>query len=173
MTQVILANKHDQVIGQTAKEQAHLDKGQLHRAISVLLFNKKGELLIQQRSAHKMLWPDYWANTCCSHPLLNESYQQAAERRLQQEFGIKAKLKFHHKFIYQAQYQDIGSEYELCHVFIGISDQTPQPDKQEISDWRYINLKDLKKDIKTNPEKYTPWFKSELKTIKSSDILSS
>jgi len=173
MTQVILVDKHDQVIGQLEKKQAHLDKGQLHQAISVLLFNSKRELLIQQRSNNKMLWPGFWANTCCSHPASGESYQQAAERRLQQEFNIQAQLKFHHQFIYQAQYQDIGSEYELCHVFTGISDKTPQPDKQEISDWKYINLKDLKKDIENNPEKYTPWFKSELKTIKSSDILSS
>jgi len=173
MTQVILVDKHDQIIGQAEKTKAHLDKGQLHRAISVLLFNSKGELLIQQRSSHKMLWPGFWANTCCSHPVSNESYLQAAERRLKQEFGIQAKLKFHHQFIYQAQYQNIGSEYELCHVFIGISDQTPKPDKQEITTWKYINLKDLKKDMSNNPEKYTPWFKSELKTIKSSDILSS
>jgi isopentenyl-diphosphate delta-isomerase len=168
--QVVLVNQKDQTLGLENKLKAHQGKGKLHRAISVYLFNSQAELLIQQRSRHKMLWPLYWTNTVCSHPYPNEPYQAAAERRLQEEFGIKAKLKLHHQFIYHEQYKNIGSEHELDAVFTGISDDQPQPDKQEIAGWQYIKLADLKKEIKQHPNKYTPWFKLSLKKLKSSDI---
>jgi len=168
--QVVLVNPQDQPISIEAKSTAHQGQGQLHRAISVYLFNSKRELLIQKRSQHKPLWPLTWANTCCSHPQPGEDYRAAAERRLQQEFGIQAKLKFHHQFIYQAKYKNIGSEHELDFVFTGISDAQPQPNSQEISDWQYLSLPNLKKAIQNTPDKYTPWFKLILKKLKPSDI---
>jgi len=168
--QLVLINRQDQPLAIEGKTAAHLGKGKLHRAISIFLFNKKGELLIQQRSSSKMLWPLYWTNTACSHPQPGEDYQAAAERRLQEEFGIKAKLKLHHKFIYHEKYKNIGSEHELDAVFTGISDVSPKPDQQEIADWQYIKLADLRKEIKKHPNKYTPWFKLSLKKLKSSDI---
>jgi isopentenyl-diphosphate delta-isomerase len=173
MSQVILVDENDKQLGLAEKRSAHLAKGKLHRAISVLLFNPQGELLIQQRSQSKMLWPGFWANTCCSHPHANESYQQAAERRLKEEFGIQAQLKFHHKFIYQASYKDIGSEYEMCAVFTGVSAARPRPNQAEIAAWKYIDLETLRQDIKRRPQRYGPWFKLELKRIKASDILGS
>lgn len=168
--QVVLVNPQDKPISIKAKSTAHQGQGHLHRAISVYLFNSKKQLLIQKRSRHKTLWPLTWANTCCSHPQPGEDYLKAAQRRLQQEFGIKAKLKFHHQFIYQAKYKNIGSEHELDFVFTGISDAQPQPNSQEISDWQYLSLPNLKKAIQNQPDKYTPWFKLTLKKLKPSDI---
>jgi isopentenyl-diphosphate delta-isomerase len=173
MSQVILVDQDDKQLGLLDKDQAHRGKGRLHRALSVFLFNPQGELLIQQRSQNKKLWPGFWANTCCSHPLPDESTQQAAERRLFEELGIRAKLKFHHRFIYRAQYRDVGSEHELCSVFIGVSSARPKPDKKEIIQWQYLPLDELKKAVASHPEQYAPWFKLELKRINSSDILGS
>ena len=173
MPQLILVDKNDNQIGVMEKRQAHLSQGKLHRAISVFLFNTKGELLLQQRSQNKMLWPGYWANTCCSHPQPGESYKKAAERRLNQEFGLKAKLKPHHQFTYKASYKKIGSEHEIDTVFIGVSDDQPQPNKKEISAWKYLKLNQVKKDIQINPNQYGPWVKLALQTINSSDILPS
>jgi len=168
--QVVLVTPQDQPISIEAKATAHQDQGQLHRAISVYLFNFKKQLLIQKRSRHKMLWPLTWANTCCSHPQPGEDCLAAAQRRLQQEFGLKAKLKFHHQFIYQAKYKNIGLEHELDFVFTGISDAQPQPNSQEIADWQYLSLPNIKKAIQNQPDKYTPWFKLTLKKLKPSDI---
>lgn len=170
---VVLVDKTDQLLGLETKVKAHQGGGKLHRAISVFLFNSKGELLIQQRSRFKTLWPLVWANTCCSHPQIGESYQKAAQRRLYQEFGIKAKLRLHHQFIYQAKYRHLGSEYEHDAVFLGVSNQPPKPDKQEIKAWQYISLKTLRADIKAHPDQYGPWLKLIVKKIRPSDIFNS
>jgi len=171
--QVVLVSPQDQLLGIEEKMAAHQGKPKLHRAISVYLFNSKKELLIQKRSQHKPLWPLTWANTCCSHPQPGEDYLAAAQRRLQQEFGIKTQLKFHHQFIYKSKYKNIGSEHELDAVFTGISDNPPQPNHQEIADWQYLNLPNLKKAIQKQPQNYTPWFKLTLKKLKPSDIFKS
>ena len=170
---VVVITKNDKVIKTEPLLKAHQNPPQLHRAVSVLLFNSKKELLIQQRSRKKPLWPLYWSNTICTHPFLRESYKEAAERRLKEEFGIKVKLNFNHKFIYKARYSKDLSEYELDHVFLGRSDNKPQPDKNEIIDFKYISLNNLRKDFLTNPQIYTPWFKLIMKKITSSDILTS
>ena len=173
MTEVIIVDQNGQQIGLLEKGQAQLGKGRLHRAVSVLLFNSKKELLIQQRSSQKMLWPLFWSNTCCSHPHPKESYRAAAQRRLKEEFGIRASLKLHHQFIYQARYGAIGSEHEFCSVFIGFSDSQPKANQKEIVAWKYVDINQLKKDIKNQPQIYTPWFHLELKRIRPSDIVKS
>ena len=170
---VTLINRKDQPLGIEKKSLAHLKNGKLHRAISIQLFNSNGELLIQQRSKHKMLFPLIWANTVCTDVRPYETYLQAAHRRLLEEFGLTSKLKLHHHFLYQAKYKKVGSEKELDHFFIGLTNQTPKPNPQEITDYKFISLKHLKKDIKNYPKKYAPWFKLILKKLQRSDILTS
>ena len=99
---LILVDTHDQETGSLGKAECHDGDGILHRAFSVFLFNDRGELLLQQRSADKRLWPMYWTNTCCSHPRQGESMQVATERRLQQELNTASTLEFIYKFEYQA-----------------------------------------------------------------------
>ena len=113
---LILVDSSDRETGQLDKSACHDGEGQLHRAFSVFIFNDAGELLIQQRAADKRLWPSFWSNSCCSHPRAGEAIDDAAERRCQQELGIAASLTFLYKFEYQAAYEDIGSERELCSV---------------------------------------------------------
>lgn len=172
MAQIVLVNKQDQVIGQTELLDAHLGKGQLHRAISVLIFNSKQEFLLQKRSKHKPLWPLFWTNTCCSHPKLKEDYQHAAERRLSEEVGLKLKLKYFYTFTYQAKYNQKLSENEIDAVFYGFSDQKPKLNPQEAADYKYLSISKIIKDLKDNPQIYTPWFKLIMKRLKTSDILS-
>ena len=171
--QLILVNKKDQITGFKKILTAHQNPPQLHRAISIVVFNSKKEILLQKRSQHKLLWPLFWSNACCTHPRPAESIYQAAERRLDEEMGLKVKLKFLYKFIYKAKYNSKLSENEVDAVFIGISDQKPQLNSKEAADYQYMSFSQLKKDIKINPQKYTPWFKLILKKLKSSDILTS
>jgi len=168
-----LVNKHDQPIGIEEKRQTHLGSAKLHRSISVQLFNAKRELLIQKRSSKKMLWPNYWTNTVCTDVRPYETYLQAGNRRLKEEFGLTAKLIPHHQFIYHKKYLSIGSERELDQVFIGLSSKTPKPNPQEIAEYKYISLKSLKKLVKEKPNQFTPWFKLLMKRLSPSDILSS
>ena len=120
---LILVDAHDQETGSLGKVECHDGDGILHRAFSVFLFNDRGELLLQQRSADKRLWPMFWTNTCCSHPRQGESMQMATERRLQQELNTASTLEFIYKFEYQARFGDLGSENELCSVYLGRLDR--------------------------------------------------
>ena len=164
MEKVALVNEKNKVIGVEGKMKAHL-AGKLHRAFSILLFNKKGEVLIQKRAKSKYHSPGLWTNTCCSHPRPREEVRLAAERRLNEEMGINCKLKEAFNFIYKAKLGNL-IEHEFDHVFLGKFNGNPKPDKKEVADWRWAKLKDLKADIKKNPRKYTPWFKVIIKRIK-------
>jgi len=164
--QVILVNKKDQILGIANKLQAHLGLAQLHRAVSVQIFNSKQELLIQQRSKDKMLFPLLWANTVCTDVRPYENYLQAANRRLKEEFGLQADLTPQFKFYYTAPSGSRAAEKEIDQVFSGRTDHRPQPNPKEIQAWQYLSLKQLK----TAPLNYAPWFKLILKKMLSSAI---
>ncbi|MEZ4753518.1 MAG: isopentenyl-diphosphate Delta-isomerase [Bdellovibrionota bacterium] len=163
---VILVNSQDEVLGFADKEASHDGKGVLHRAFSVFIFNSKGELLLQQRSKEKRLWPMFWSNSCCSHPTPEETYQAAAQRRINEELNIKTPLKLHYKFEYQAEFGEAGSEHEMCAVLSGVCDDQPKIDRNEIEAFRWISADKLTQEIKDNPDIFTPWFKMEWSEIK-------
>ena len=165
MSQLILVNENDEITGYESKEKCHDGKGLLHRAFSIFLFDSKGRLLIQRRSAMKRLWPLFWSNTCCSHPRKGEEYLQAGERRLPEETGITSPITMVYKFLYSAQFQTEGSERELCAVMLARSDEAPRPDPEEIDEWRYIELARLMQEMKESPETFTPWFHLEVKEL--------
>ncbi|MGH3438115.1 MAG: isopentenyl-diphosphate Delta-isomerase [Sciscionella sp.] len=159
--QLILVDAHDREIGCLAKADAHRGDGTLHRAFSLFVFNPAGELLVQQRANGKRLWPGYWSNSCCSHPRRGETMNRAIHRRLWEELGLRAELRFLFKFHYHAQYGRQGAEHELCWVYAGRSAERPQPNAEEIAAWRYVTPQALQTEIAGAPETFTPWFKLE------------
>ena len=112
-----------------------------------------------------MLWGGYWANSCCSHPRAGEDTLAAAHRRMREELGATAELRYLYKFVYQARFGDIGSEYENCWVFAGHFDGEVDINHDEISDWRFISPAELTSDIAANGDRYTPWLKLEWEQI--------
>lgn len=155
---VILVDTDDNEIGQMEKMEAH-KKGLLHRAFSVLIFNDKGEMLIQRRALSKYHSGGLWTNACCSHPKPAESATAGAKRRLVEEMGIEADPEFMFKFIYKAELDNSLTEHEYDHVFTANYNEGPIANPEEVEDWKYIKLEDLKKDIEDHPEIYTVWFK--------------
>ena len=155
---VVLVDQNDQKLGLMEKQQAHV-AGLLHRAFSVFIFNSKGELMIQQRAASKYHSPTLWTNTCCSHPRDNETYEQAAHRRVEEEMGFDCELEYKFNFIYKAHLENDLIEHELDHVFIGTFDDEPKLNPDEVMAYRWVELDDLKKDMEKNPQNYTAWFK--------------
>lgn len=156
--QVILVNEKDEPIGLMGKMEAH-EKGLLHRAFSVFVFNSKQEVLLQQRAACKYHSPNLWTNTCCSHPRAGETNQQAGERRLQEEMGLQVPLQEVFSFIYKAPFDNGLTEHEYDHVLIGYSDTQPQINPEEVASWKWLSLEAIKEDILQAPERYTAWFK--------------
>jgi len=168
--ELILVDDDDREIGARAKAACHSDKGILHRAFSIFVFNGANELLLQKRSAEKLLWPNYWSNTCCSHPRRGESMEEAVERRLHQELGFTCPLEFLYKFKYQAQYGTIGAEHEFCWVYYGKYDGAVDVNVNEIADWRYIEVDALDRELNLAPETFTPWFKMEWVHIRANHL---
>ena len=158
MDKVILVDQNDNEIGLMDKLEVH-QKGLLHRAFSILLFNDRGEWLIQKRSATKYHCAGLWSNTCCSHPKPNELIMDAANRRLLEELNISANLQYSHSFIYKADMDNNLIEHEYDHVLIGTFNENPLANKAEIEDLKYISLSDLKSEIQKNPEQFTYWLK--------------
>ncbi len=156
--QVILVDETDQEIGQMDKLEAH-QKGLLHRAFSIFIQNQKGELLLQQRAFSKYHSAGLWSNTCCSHPMPGESLALAAMRRLNEEMGFTCPVQLIFSFVYQCELENDLKEYEFDHVFKGIYTQDPIINPNEVESFRWISIKELTKDLKTNPQKYTYWFK--------------
>jgi isopentenyl-diphosphate Delta-isomerase len=159
---LILVDEADREIGHMDKAQCHVGSGVLHRAFSLLIFNRNGELLIQQRSAAKRLWPLYWSNSVCSHPRRAESMESAIHRRLAEELGLSCPLHFLFKFQYHAQFDAQGAEHELCSVYAGRCNAPVRINRGEISAWRWIAPAALQAEM-AGPEAagFTPWFRLE------------
>ncbi|MBA6152952.1 isopentenyl-diphosphate Delta-isomerase [Gelidibacter maritimus] len=155
---VILVNEKDEQIGLMPKMEAH-EKALLHRAFSVFIFNKKNELMLQQRAAHKYHSPLLWANTCCSHQREGETNIQAGKRRLQEEMGFVTELENTVSFIYKAPFDNGLTEHEFDHVMIGNYEDDPVINPDEVADWKWMPLEKVKADMRKQPEIYTEWFK--------------
>lgn len=163
--QLILVDPTDREIGFDSKLACHNGFGVLHRAFSLFVFNDSGELLLQQRSASKRLWPLFWSNSCCSHPRRGETMEEAIHRRLAEELGLTADLNFVYKFQYQAQYDEDGAENELCWVYTGRARGEVSPNGNEIEAWRFVTREALVEELAEHPERFTPWFKMEWKRL--------
>lgn len=161
---VILVDTNDSPIGQMEKLEAH-QKGELHRAFSIFIFNTKGELLLQQRALDKYHSGGLWTNTCCSHPRPGEDNLAAANRRLKEEMGMKANLTPAFSFTYRAEFESGLIEHEYDHVFFGKSDLLPVINKEEVEQYKYINLDTLKQELLLYPDHYTPWLKICLEKV--------
>ena len=156
--EVILVDINDVSLGTMPKMEAH-EKAILHRAFSVFILNKEGQLMLQQRALSKYHSPGLWTNTCCSHQRLGETNLEAGTRRLQEEMGFKTPLEELFSFIYKAQFDNGLTEHEFDHVILGYYDSEPIINREEVANWKWMNLEEIITEIKTTPDNYTAWFK--------------
>lgn len=174
----ILVNEKDEVTGSASKKDCHLltniDKGMLHRAFSIFLFDNSNRLLLQKRSNFKITYPDLWTNTCCSHPLNIpgetdgvDGVKKAARRRLLYEFGIDVQDLEKFNYLTRIQYSAVNipndgifGENEIDYILFVKGDYVPKPSENEISEHKYFTMDELKKLTSDDADfKVTPWFK--------------
>jgi isopentenyl-diphosphate delta-isomerase len=158
---VVLVDDDDRAIGTMPKLEAHR-LGRRHRAVSVIVRDGSGRLLLQQRAASKYHSAGLWTNTCCSHPRPEEAAHAAAARRLAEEMGIAAALGPLFIMQYRARVPGGLTEHELVHVFGGTSQDTPRPDPGEVAAWRWVAFDELVRDVQARPQAYTVWFRQFL-----------
>ena len=155
---VILVDEHDVQTGTMEKMEVH-KKALLHRAFSIFICNEKGEMLLHKRADKKYHSAGLWTNACCSHPQPGEETVVAAATRLQEEMGFQVTLKKAFDFIYKAPFDNGLTEHEFDHVFIGTYDGEILPNADEVSDYCFKPVEEIKNSIQSHPQKYTEWFK--------------
>lgn len=158
MEEVVLVNERDEALGTMEKLEAHR-QGLLHRAFSIMIFNDQGAVLLQRRALTKYHSPGLWTNACCSHPRPGEDLEAAAHRRLQEELGFDCALEHAFHFTYKVQFDNNLYEHEFDHVFVGVYNQLPQFNQEEVADVKFVEVQTLTEAISSYPERYTEWFK--------------
>lgn len=156
-TEVILVDEKDQSVGAHEKMKAH-QEGLLHRAFSVFIFNRKGEMLLQQRAMNKYHSGGLWTNACCSHPVPGEETNAAAQRRIKEELGFVIPVKKIFDFVYKTELDNGLTEHEFDHVFVGEYDGTILFNTDEVMGICYKEIKEIGASLQTHPQKYTAWF---------------
>lgn len=156
-----LVDNNDSIIGSEEKLVVH-QKGLLHRAFSILVFNENGEMLIHQRALNKYHSGGLWTNACCGHPNAGESMETAVHRRLKEEMGFDCPLELKFIFKYRAEFDNGLIENEIDHVYVGKFNDDFTFNPEEVADYKWVNLADVREDVSLNPAKYTIWFKKIL-----------
>lgn len=156
--EIILVDENDKITGTCEKMEAH-EKGWLHRAFSVFIFDEQGRLLLQQRADDKYHCGNLWANTCCSHPAPGEETAAAARRRLKQEMGFETELRKVFHFTYKAHFENGLTEHEFDHVYTGKYEGPVHPDPREVKDYRYLHLYKIREMLSRDPGQFAPWFR--------------
>jgi isopentenyl-diphosphate delta-isomerase len=157
LEEVVLVNEKDEAVGTMEKMAAH-EQAALHRAFSVFVFNRKGDLLMQQRALSKYHSGGLWTNTCCSHPRPGEKVSDAAHRRLQEEMGFTTSLTKAFDFTYKAVFDNGLTEHEYDHVFTGIFDGPVYFNPNEVAAYTFMTENELEEQIQKTPERFTAWF---------------
>lgn len=155
---VILIDAADHEIGTAPKLDAHR-RGQLHRALSVILRDAHGRVLLQRRHVGKYHSGGLWTNTCCSHPRPGEPVEAAARRRLAEEMGIGCALTPLMTVAYRAEVGNGLVENELVHVFAGRFDGPVRPQPQEADGYAWVDAEELAADLAARPWAYSVWFR--------------
>lgn len=158
MDDILLVDEYNNPVGTGEKVDVHR-RGLLHRAFSILIYNGERKMLLQRRAASKYHCPGLWTNACCSHPRPGEHLLMAARRRLKEEMGISVPVKeMGVEFIYKIKLGDL-TEFEYDHVLYGQFEGEPRVNPEEADSWKWVEFKNLREDMKINPENYTPWFR--------------
>lgn len=161
MEYITTVDETGKVLGTEEKIKCHLGEGILHSAFLIILFNDKDEVILAKRSQAKMLWPDFWDGTVASHYDLETSHEERVKQRVLFETGVVCpQIEYLFQFRYQAKYEDVGSENEICDVFAakGIQCDRLNLNPSEISEYTCVGTSELAEKIAANSLKITPWF---------------
>lgn len=155
---VVLVDENDAEIGKATKLDAHRN-GALHRAISVIIWDDTGRLLLQKRAVGKYHSGGLWTNACCGHPRPGERAQDAALRRLHEEMGFTSALESLGTISYRAELDRGMIEHELVHMFRGVHGGTIAPNPAEADGFQWANIEDVRADIAATPLRFSAWLR--------------
>ncbi|MBA3648110.1 MAG: isopentenyl-diphosphate Delta-isomerase [Chitinophagales bacterium] len=165
---VILVDATGKKTGIEEKLTAH-QKGLLHRAFSIFIFNHNKEILLQRRAYSKYHFAGLWTNACCSHPGPGEKILHAAIRRLNEELGIAASLQIKEHITYSFTDEKSGLiENEFDYLLTGTYNGRVAFNKEEVESIEWVSVPVLQKRINETPQHFTPWF---LMAMEKADLI--
>ena len=158
---VVLVNADGDPIGRHPRSLVHTDATPLHLAFSLYLFDHTGRVLLTRRALTKRTWPGVWTNTCCGHPHWAEPMEEAIQRRLGEELGVRVRdlVCLLPEFGYTARDASGIVENEICPVFAGQLHPTDtlRPNRDEVMEWVWVRWADLVTSISATPFVFSPW----------------
>lgn len=155
---LILIDERNRAVGRAGKADVHL-RGLLHRAFSIFLVDPAGRVLLQRRSRAKYHSAGLWANSCCGHPRPGERTAAAARRRLGEELGADAPLRYAFRARYRTELPNGLVENELVYVFFGPAPAALAPDPAEVAEIAWQDPAALQHDIARRPRRYAYWLR--------------
>ncbi|MGI0141994.1 MAG: isopentenyl-diphosphate Delta-isomerase [Candidatus Micrarchaeales archaeon] len=153
--QLTVVDENDNPIGTVNKIDAHKAGGPLHRTVSIFLINSEDKMLLQKRSPMKVHAPGVWSNSCCSHPKMGQSFEEAAKETLKREMGIECELKEAFRLFIRTDLGHGHGENELNHIFVGVYNGKEKPNPMDVAESRWIPVEQLIVAIAISPEKYS------------------
>lgn len=171
MDQIIICDNNGYPTGDyVAKEVGHTGEGKHHLAITVLLINNQGQVLLQKRKHKRFdsLWDLTGATDLYHLEASDETFEEATLRCLKKEYGIgKISLKNLGGFNYLAKWGEY-CENEYCVMMLGEYDGEVKMDPNVGYEYKWVNKVKFLKDIESNPQNYTPWAIEGIKVLKQS-----
>lgn len=155
---MILVDDDDRETGRLEKLETHR-RGLLHRAFSVIVWDRDGRLLLQKRAVGKYHSGGLWTNACCGHPRPDEDVAAAALRRLEEEMGFRCPLTSLGTVRYRARFDNGLTEHEIVHVFRGVYDGGLRPNPVEAEGFQWARLEDIRADMAATPGRFSVWFR--------------
>lgn len=157
---VVAVDWRDNELGPVSRATAYRLGGTLHRAFMVLLVDESGRFVLARRSAHKRLWPMFWADSCAGHPGPGQGVWEAASKRTREELGCSLDIvKPFGRFEYKAHYGDLGCEHELCYVLVGRTRDDVVPDPAEVAEIGIYSPEQLVQQLEERPDDFAPWLR--------------
>lgn len=161
---MVLCTEDGTPAGTAPKSDVHKADTPLHLAFSTWLFDGAGNLLLTRRALTKSTWPGVWTNSFCGHPGPGESFEEAVMRRAREELGttVTGIREVLPDFSYRAVDASGIVENEICPVFFAEAggDLSPSPD--EVCEYQWVRMEDLREAVSRVPFIFSPWLVEEL-----------
>ena len=165
---IVLLDHDGEPIGSAPKLASHHSDTPLHLAFSTYIFNDIGELLVTRRADSKKVWNGVWTNSCCGHPAPDEAMNDAISRRVKYEIGMEVSdLKLIvPDYRYTTPPHNGIIENEVCPIYFARSNQVPQPNSEEVSDYEWMSWKAYTKRLTSDTKDLWSWWcKDQLKRL--------
>ncbi|MBI5640628.1 MAG: NUDIX domain-containing protein [Nitrospirae bacterium] len=151
-----VVDKEGRVTGLAPRSELHSNPSLIHRVVHVLVFNSKGEILLQKRSMNKDVAPGRWDTSVGGHINPGEEILAAAAREMREELGVSGQSL---RYLYQYLYAN-HRETELVSSFTCVYDGAFSFNREEIEEVRFWPLKKIALNL--SQDIFSSHFKSEL-----------